>query len=108
VMEDCSGVVLGFLVPSLNSGFFNFFHSQQIFIPWQNICKIGEDVILVEMVECFNCVDSCSVQAMDSTKKEKDPKNYFNDYSRQKTKPNSAKNFQKIEQFKVYDSLYKD
>jgi YlmC/YmxH family sporulation protein len=106
VMEDCSGVVLGFLVPSLNNGFFNLFHSEQIFIPWQNICKIGEDVILVELVECYNCVDSCSVQNLDEKAPPKDPKNYFQDYSRKKPKMEAKlKNkYQKVQEFKVYDA----
>lgn len=107
VMEDCSGVVLGFLVPSLEQSFFHFFKCEQIFIPWQNICKIGEDVILVEMVECYNCVDSCSVQGLAAETKEKDPKSYYNDYKRQKIKPNVKNNYQKVEQFKVYDSQIK-
>lgn len=43
--------VLGFMVPGCNS-FFNFFKpAQEIFIPFNNICKIGEDVILVEIIE---------------------------------------------------------
>lgn len=43
--------LLGLMVPGAKS-FFNFFRSsQEIFIPFCNICKIGEDVILVEVVE---------------------------------------------------------
>lgn len=43
--------ILGLMVPGARS-FFNFFRSsQEIFIPFCNICKIGEDVILVEVVE---------------------------------------------------------
>ncbi len=43
--------VLGLMVPGTKS-FFNIFKSpQEIFIPFCNICKIGEDVILVEVIE---------------------------------------------------------
>lgn len=41
--------VTGLVVP-VSKGFFSFFKSpQEIFIPYKNICKIGEDVILVEL-----------------------------------------------------------
>lgn len=41
--------VLGFVVPA-NKGFFSVFRpNQEIFIPYNNICKIGEDVMLVEL-----------------------------------------------------------
>ena len=43
--------IIGFVVPGSKS-IFNFFGSKQnIFIPFESICKIGEDVILVEVVE---------------------------------------------------------
>lgn len=43
--------ILGIVVPGSRS-FFNFFKPcQEIFIPICSICKIGEDVILVEVVE---------------------------------------------------------
>lgn len=43
--------VLGIVVPGSRS-FFNFFKPcQEIFIPVCSICKIGEDVILVEIIE---------------------------------------------------------
>lgn len=46
--------VVGIIVPG-EKNFFSFFKpSQEIFIPFQNICKIGEDVILVEAMENIN------------------------------------------------------
>ena len=43
--------ILGLMVPGSKS-FFNIFKSpQEIFIPFRNVCKVGEDVILVEVVE---------------------------------------------------------
>ncbi len=48
-VELRSGRILGLVVPAGKS-FFSFFKApQEIFIPYKNICKIGEDVILVEM-----------------------------------------------------------
>ena len=41
--------ILGFVVPGVK-GFFNIFKScPEIFVPYRNICKIGDDVILVEI-----------------------------------------------------------
>lgn len=49
VLEICTGQILGFVVPSSKT-FLNIFKSgEDIFIPYNNICKIGEDVILVEL-----------------------------------------------------------
>ena len=49
VIEICSGQVLGFIVPN-GLNFASFFRgAEEIFIPYQNICKIGKDVILVEL-----------------------------------------------------------
>lgn len=43
--------ILGLIVPG-NKSMLNFFKpTQEIFIPYNSICKIGEDVILVEVVE---------------------------------------------------------
>ncbi len=51
IIDMSRNCVLGFMVPNCKS-FFNFFRPhQEIFIPFCNICKIGEDVILVEVVE---------------------------------------------------------
>ena len=41
---------LGFIVPELGGGFFNLFKGcKDIFIPFDCVCKIGVDVILVEL-----------------------------------------------------------
>ena len=49
VLEICSGRILGFIVP-LSKGFVSIFKgSEDLFIPYQNVCKIGQDVILVEL-----------------------------------------------------------
>lgn len=41
---------LGFIVPSPNQGFWGLFKSgKDIFIPFDCVCKIGVDVILVEL-----------------------------------------------------------
>ena len=43
--------ILGFIVPGCKN-FFNFFKSsQEIFIPFSHVCRIGEDIILVEVAE---------------------------------------------------------
>ena len=50
VFDICSGRVLGFAVPGTKS-FFSFFRRcPETFIPYCNICKIGEDVILVDVI----------------------------------------------------------
>ena len=53
VMDLRKNIILGFVVPGSKS-IFNFFKAcQEIFIPFSSVCKIGEDVILVEVLE--NC-----------------------------------------------------
>jgi len=50
VFDECYGKLLGFVVPGIKklSGFFK--PANDVFIPYQNICKIGIDVILVELI----------------------------------------------------------
>ena len=48
IFDDAYGKLLGFVVPSLKRSFFK--SQNDIFIPYQNICKIGSDVILVELL----------------------------------------------------------
>lgn len=49
VFETNCCKVLGFIVPSYNKSWNIFKNSDDIFIPCKNICKIGEDVILVDI-----------------------------------------------------------
>jgi len=48
IFDDAYGKLLGFVVPSIKRNFFK--SNNDIFIPYQNICKIGSDVILVELL----------------------------------------------------------
>jgi len=50
VFDLPTGCVRGFVVP-ISNGFNLFKSSQQVFIPYNRICKIGEDIILVELYE---------------------------------------------------------
>ncbi len=55
IFDLYSGQIYGLLVPA-SSSFFNIFRTgDEIFIPYQNICKIGEDVILVDIMETSTC-----------------------------------------------------
>ena len=49
VLEICSGQILGFVVPASKSLISIFKGGEDIFIPYHNVCKIGKDVILVEL-----------------------------------------------------------
>ncbi len=62
---DCeTGLIRGIIVPAERS--FSFFHANQdLYIPWGNIKKIGEDLILVEVVvkdECCKPKRNCTVE----------------------------------------------
>ena len=48
------GRVMGLVVPGKKSFFKSFTNSDNIFIPWNNIIKIGSDVILVELINSTN------------------------------------------------------
>ena len=49
VFELPSGKIKGLVVPICEKGFNLFKPSQQAFIPFDQICKIGTDTILVEV-----------------------------------------------------------
>ena len=49
IFHSCNGKILGFIVPGAKKGFNLFKPCENIFIPYNNICKIGIDVILVEL-----------------------------------------------------------
>ena len=46
----CNGRVLGFMAPGDKSAIKAFGGKEAVFIPWQNITKIGDDVILVNLM----------------------------------------------------------
>ena len=48
IFSRCSSKVLGFVVPG-EAGFRIFRKREDMFIPFERICKIGIDVILVEL-----------------------------------------------------------
>ncbi|MDD4275965.1 MAG: YlmC/YmxH family sporulation protein [Clostridia bacterium] len=58
IIDQRRGRVLGLVVPSQKHGWPIFRACEDIFIPYNNICKIGEDVILVELM--CDSVKSCS------------------------------------------------
>ena len=49
VFDLPSGQIKGLVVPMDSRGFNLFKQSQQAFIPFEQICKIGEDTILVDI-----------------------------------------------------------
>ncbi|MBO5955033.1 MAG: YlmC/YmxH family sporulation protein [Clostridia bacterium] len=50
VFDVVCAKALGFVVPQPNQGFWGLFKgSKEIFIPFDCVCKIGVDVILVEL-----------------------------------------------------------
>lgn len=49
IFNNCGGVI-GFVVPGKKSFFKSITSSDNVFIPWNRIIKIGSDVILVELV----------------------------------------------------------
>lgn len=46
---NCKGQTIGIIVPAENRFLKNIAGSNNIFIPWQCILKIGDDVILVDL-----------------------------------------------------------
>lgn len=50
IFDIVSAKALGFIVPQSSSGFWGFFKGgKDLFIPFNCVCKIGVDVILVEL-----------------------------------------------------------
>ena len=48
IFDECKGHIHAIVVPG-NSGICGLFGRQNFVIPWKDICKIGDDVILVEI-----------------------------------------------------------
>lgn len=49
----CSGKVVGIVCPGEKKIFKNFSSGDGIFVPWQSVVRIGDDVILVQLT-CNN------------------------------------------------------
>lgn len=54
VLEECDGKICSIIVPGQSKLSFFVKGERDFIIPWRNIRKIGEDVILVELD--FNCM----------------------------------------------------
>ena len=46
-----AGKISGFTVKGDKVGFWGAFRREEIFIPWRKICKIGSDVVLIELCD---------------------------------------------------------
>ena len=65
VFDTCYGKVVGIVVPS-DKGILSVFKScNDIFIPYNRICKIGKDIILVELTHIDNKCNDCSTFSND-------------------------------------------
>lgn len=61
LIDTCCGRVLGIVVPC-NKNFFSLFKSNNdIFIPYNRICKIGKDIILVDIIMQATCDEHNSI-----------------------------------------------
>ena len=49
-IDTCTGKVLGLIVPANKNIFSILKSSNNIFIPYSRICKIGKDIILVDII----------------------------------------------------------
>ena len=71
IMDLRRNCILGFVVPGSKSFFSIFKSGNEIFIPISNICKIGEDVILVEVLETCHKKKNKNVKIFDYSSEEK-------------------------------------
>ena len=55
IIDTCCGRILGIIVPSNKSFLSLFKNNNDIFIPYNRICKIGKDIILVDIIIHNNC-----------------------------------------------------
>ena len=58
IIDSCCGRILGLVVPNCKNFFSIFRTNNEIFIPYNRICKIGKDIILVDIIIQQN-YDSC-------------------------------------------------
>ncbi len=71
VFDVVTAKALGFIVPQPNQGFWGMFKGgKEIFIPFDCVCKLGVDVILVELYvdDSLNKRDNCGKNSKDCGK----------------------------------------
>lgn len=60
IFDVVTAKTLGFIVPNCSGGFFSFFKADKnLFIPFDCVCKIGVDVVLVELYIGENNFSDC-------------------------------------------------
>ena len=70
VIDTCTGCIVGIVVP-ISKGFFSFFKSNNdLFIPYSRICKIGKDIILVDIIMQENCIDDNNIHTCTTNENE--------------------------------------
>ena len=52
IFDVSDGKITAIVVPGESCGVFGLSHKEDITIPWCNIEKIGEDIILVRLLSC--------------------------------------------------------
>lgn len=77
LIDTCCARVLGIVVPGEKKGFSFFRSSTNLYIPFNRICKIGKDVILVEL---NSTMPNCSTQNV-NTCNEKTAQNNVSTYA---------------------------
>ncbi len=53
-----NGMVIALILPGRSQGFSFFSRREEVIVPWHNIVRIGQDVILVE-IPVASDIDSC-------------------------------------------------
>lgn len=61
VFDSACGKILGLILPAQKNFFGIFKSNNDIFIPYNRICKIGKDIILVDIIMQNNCEYDTSI-----------------------------------------------
>lgn len=96
-----TGKILGFVVPGAKKSFFK--PCENLFIPYNCVCKVGCDVILVELFvdnsSCNNNKLNNMINILDQNKQQKNTENnvYTNTNSNIQTTLNDEDDYKKLE-----------
>ena len=61
VFDTCCGKITGIIVQNGKNFLSIFKANNDLFIPYNRICKIGKDIILVDIIMQQNCIQDCNV-----------------------------------------------